>query len=77
MATTQGRPKEYDNKTKLRLSATGKTKLQPNSDRKAIIQLFMDTKGVLTIADINARFGFDISAKSIALVRAGWLEVVK
>ena len=73
---SKGRPKEYNDKTRIRISTTGKSKLQPNSDRKAIIQVFVDNSGVMTLAAIDQHFGFDIRSKVIALIRAGWLEVV-
>ena len=72
----QGRPKIHTDKTKVRISATGKTKLQSQSDRRAIINALVDAGGVMTFGEINEHFGFDISAKVAALIRSGWLEIV-
>lgn len=73
----RGRPPKYTDATRLRLSASGKTKLQANSDRRAIVNMMIERGGVATIAEINAHFGFDLSDRAAALVRAGWLEVVE
>ena len=72
-----GRKEIYNDKTKLRISTKGKTKLQPNSDRRAIVNLMVDRGGVMTLKGIDDHFGFEIRDKAIALVRAGWLEVVR
>lgn len=73
---TQGRPKEYNDKTRVQICATGKTKLQANSERKAIIQLMVDNGGVMTLKAIDDHFGFNIRPKVVALIRAGWVSVV-
>ena len=73
----RGRPKEYTLETEVRICAKGTSKLQEKSARKAIIQLLVNNKGLLSIGEINNHFGFDISDKVVALIRAGWLEVVK
>lgn len=72
----QGRPTQYTDKTRVQICATGKTKLQHNSDRKAIVQLIVDNGGVMNLKAIDDHFGFDIRPKVIALIRAGWLNVV-
>lgn len=69
------RPKTYTGSVKVRVSATGKTGLQPNSDRRAIVNVLIDNAGVMTLDQINEHFGFDISGKVRALIRSGWLEV--
>jgi hypothetical protein len=74
--TTQGRPPEYTDKTRVQICATGKTKLQHNSDRKAIITLMVDNGGVMTLKAIDDHFGFNIRPKVVALIHAGWLGVV-
>ena len=71
------RPKTYDDGTKVRLHPSGKSKLQESSDRRAIVDLIVDNKGVMTMGEIDEHFGFDIRPKVIALMRSNWLEVVE
>ena len=72
-----GRDKVYTDKTKVRLHPTGRTKLQHMSERRAIVILMIENGGIMTYGAINEAFGFDISKKTTALIRAGWVEVVK
>ena len=69
------RPPTYEDDTKVQLCATGKSKLQENSDRKAIIQLLVNNGGVMDMGSIDAHFGFTIRGKVIALIRSGWLRI--
>lgn len=71
------RPKFYTDETKVRLAPKGKSRLQEDSDRRAIAMFLFDRGGVATIQEINFKFGFDISEKVRALVNAKWLEVVQ
>lgn len=71
-----GRKKIYTDDTKVRLHPNGKSKLQVMSDRRAIVLMMIEHGGVMTIGKINEGFGFDISSKVVALIRAGWLDEV-
>lgn len=77
MSKTKGRPPIYTGGTKVRLSATGKSRLQHNSDRRAIVNMLVDHGGVATLDEINEHFGFDIRGRVGALIKSGWLEVVE
>jgi hypothetical protein len=70
-----GRPPAYTDSSKVFLSATGKSKLQTDSDRRAIVNLLVDSGGVLTLGEINASFGFDIRERVFALQKAGWVRI--
>ena len=70
-----GRNLIYSETMKVRLHPDGKTKLQTMSDRRAIVNLIVENGGIMSIKDINTAFQFDISAKVVALLRAGWLEI--
>lgn len=70
----RGRPKTYRGNTLVRVAPDGSSKLQAESDRRAIVDYLIDCGGTATINDINAWFGYDHTPKVMALVRAGWLD---
>jgi len=70
-----GRPKVYQGDVKVRLAPDGNSKLQVESDRRAVVQFVLDEGGVATIESINKKFGFDMSATVKALVHSGWFAV--
>lgn len=72
-----GRPKFYTEDTKVKLHPDGKSRLQSESDRRAVVQFILDAGGVATIGQINAEFKFDISSTVKSLVHNGWLEVIE
>ena len=73
-----GRPPIYTDDTVVAVVAKNpRSKLQDNSERRAIINLLINNKGKLTLKEINAHFGFDMRASVTALVRARWLEVLE
>jgi hypothetical protein len=75
--SSQGRPPTYRDDTKVCLCAKrARTRLQENSERRAVINLLVNNKGALTLEEIDAHFGFDIRETVMTLVRLGWLEVV-
>ena len=71
----KGRPPIYTDATRVCVRASGKTRLQLNSDRRAIVNMLIDRGGCATLTEIDAHFGFSIRDKVMALVRAEWLEV--
>lgn len=73
----RGRPPKYTDDTRVRLSATGRTRLQANSDRRAIVTMLVDRGGTATLREIDEHFGFGIRDRATALIRAGWLEVME
>lgn len=70
------RPKVYTEDTRVCVDSRGAShRLQRSSERRAIVNYVMDHGGSATIGEINARFGYDVSGKISALVKAGWLVV--
>ena len=72
-----GRPPKYTDKTRLRLHTTGQSNLQKRSLRRAIVNLMVKNKGVMSLKEIDEHFGFDTRTQAIALLRAGWVQVVE
>lgn len=71
-----GRPLTYSDDTVVCLSGkTAKSRLHQGSDRRAIVNLLLESKGRMTLQQIDDHFGYDIRSKVIALIRNGWLEV--
>ena len=71
-----GRPKLIDEADKIILSAEkARTKLQDNSQRRAIVKRLIDVGGTATLGKLNEHFGFDVRAVVTALVATGWLVV--
>lgn len=75
MGNVIGRPPAYDNDSRVFLDAKGKSKLQTDSDRRAIVNRLVDNGGVLTLGELNALFGFDIRERVFALQKAGWVRI--
>lgn len=75
MSSALGRPQKYTDAARVFLSATGKTKLQEGSDRRAIVNTLVANGGVMTLAALDKQFGFIIRDKVIALERAGWVRI--
>lgn len=71
-----GRPKHYTESTKVRLSPNGDTRLQKDSDRRAIVQEILDRGGVASIGELNEHYKFDTSEVVKRLVHSHWLEVI-
>lgn len=70
-----GRPPVYTDDARVFIAATGETKLQPGSERRAIVNKLVDNGGSMTLAELDAAFGYVVRDKVIALVRAGWVRV--
>lgn len=70
-----GRPVMYTDQARVFLSATGASKLQPGSDRRAIVNALVDKGGSLTLGELDALFGFVVREKVFALQRAGWVRI--
>lgn len=71
------RPQIYRDETKVRVAPNGRSKLQPASDRRALVDKIIDNGGVMTLKEIDDQFELPMRAKVVALVRGGWLEVVE
>ena len=71
----KGRPPVYNDRSMVFLSATGETRLQLGSDRRAIINKLVDSGGAMTLGDIDRAFGFEIRDKVFALQKAGWVRI--
>ena len=74
-ATKRGRPVIYGPKTYICLHSTGQSRLQKDTDRRAIVNLIVDKGGRMTMAEIDEHFGFSMQTKIAALRRSGWLDV--
>jgi len=70
-----GRPVIYTDAARVFLSTTGRFKLQPGSDRRAIVNRLVDHGGSMTLGELDAAFGFVIRDKVFALQRAGWVRI--
>jgi hypothetical protein len=70
-----GRPTLYHDGAKLCVRPTGQSKLQRNSDRRAIVEVMLENGGCMTLGEIDSHFGYDMRMKAIALLRAGWLSL--
>lgn len=71
----RGRPPIYSGSAKVYITTTGKSRLQPSSDRRAIINKLVDGGGCMTLDQIDSAFGFTIREKVVALQRAGWVRI--
>jgi len=58
-------------------AARSKSRLQPGSDRRAIVNHLIDVGGAATLDAIDEYFGFEIRPKVVALIKTGWLEVME
>jgi hypothetical protein len=54
--------------------ATAASKLQADSERRAVVQFVIDEGGRATIDSINRRFGYDTRTVVGRLIHIGWLE---
>lgn len=72
-----GRPATYDDFTVVCVSGKEtRSKLQRDSERRAIINKVVDAGGRMSIGDLCESFGYDLRGSIKALIRSGWLEVV-
>ena len=70
-----GRHKIYEDDQLVTLCAEEATsKLQQNSDRRAIVNYIIDRGGSARFSDINAHFGYDIRPQVMALIKLKWLR---
>lgn len=69
-----GRTRIYTEDTRVHVHASGDSKLQQHSDRRAIVNLIIENGGAMTMGAIDEHFGFCIRDKVAALIRAGWLS---
>lgn len=73
----RGRPKKYEDTARVCIRSKGRTRLQANSDRRAIVQFLVDRGGCATLGEIDTHFGFSIRSVVLALEKAGWVEVTE
>lgn len=70
-----GRPLLYAGTTKLQLKPRADApRLQKTSERRHIIYFLLEKQGVCTLDEAAAKFG---RQRVLALVRTGWLQIVK
>lgn len=70
------RPIVYSDDTQVSLSGReARTNLQQGSERRAIVNAIIDNRGKMTMAELDAHFGYDVRSRVVALVKNGWLEV--
>ena len=73
-----GRKKVYTPKTRvyLRVGENGaKSKLQAFSERRAVIDLLLEHKGVITLERLNEELGHDMRVAVESLVNANWVVI--
>lgn len=69
-----GRKAIYTDETVISVSGqTARSRLQANSERRAIIDKVIDLGGTATVGQLEAHFGYELKGKIAALVRIGWL----
>lgn len=56
-------------------TAQASSKLQPGSERRAVINHLADVGGKATKKELDEHFGFDTAPKVSALLVAGWLDI--
>ena len=72
-----GRSAIYTDKTTISISSrNAKSKLQPDSERRAIVLAVLDNGGKMTVKELCDKFGYDIRGKISALINAGWFDAV-
>lgn len=71
------RPIKYTGSTVVKVSPDGQSKLQKGSDRRIIVDAIMENGGRMTFGEVDKAIGVPVRSKVMALVRAGWLEVVE
>lgn len=71
------RPKTLIDKTRIRIAPEGRSRLQANSARRAIVNFMVDQGGVVTVKEVNDHFGFDITDQIRHLLRIGWVQIVE
>lgn len=72
-----GRPIDFPDSAQLGVnSATAKSKLQANSDRRAVVNRIIDQL-TSSVEELDAHFGFSTRPIVLALIAAGWLYVVE
>lgn len=65
----------YGPDTHICVRSTGESRLQKNTDRRAIVDLIIDEGGRMTMRQIDEHFGFSMQNKIAALRRSGWLDI--
>lgn len=55
--------------------SSARSRLQSDSERRAIIDKVVDLGGSTTIGALEAHFGYNLKGKIASLSRAGWLAV--
>lgn len=54
-----------------------RTRLQQNSDRRAMVNTIIDAGGKMTLTQLNASYGYDCRTVIGTLATLGWIAVVK
>lgn len=75
---TAGRPPVLaDNDVLCIDSRDATSKLQPASDRSAIIRRITELGGKASVQELNETFAFDVRAILLALIKTRWISIVK
>jgi len=70
------RPPTYNDSDVVSIaSAEARSKLQENSQRRAIINTIVDNGGKMSLSALDESFGYDVRQQVLALVNVGWLEL--
>ena len=70
-----GRPAIYTDETTVCVSPNGTSKLQTGGQRRALINVMIENGGCMTLAELDAVWGFSVRETAVALIRADWISV--
>lgn len=70
-----GRPPLYSDRARVYLCTTGRSKLQTGGERRAVINALVEHGGMMTLQELDDKFGFVIRPKVFALQRSGWVRI--
>lgn len=73
----RGRPLKYEDDTIVGIQTSKKsTRLNNDSERRAIVNAILDSSGRITLEDLDKQFGYSIRPRVLALIKAGWIYVI-
>jgi len=71
-----GRPTLFSERAILYVnSAEAKSKLQANSERRAVFNCIVEHGGKTTLEALNKHFGYNVRSVVIALIDVGWVSL--
>ena len=71
-----GRPPDWTGDRRVCLAGgQAHAQVRRDSDRRAVLDAIIDSRGVTTYADLNDKVGYDTRRALLALRRAGWITL--